>query len=102
MDEQIKHEILQELNYYGEFRTAHGYPRYEVSSGGWVRAKCSNNGMGKRPNIYVQGRHCFYLYCAKRKCKELVSLDELVAATFPPSNPAKTYVYNSEGKLILS
>lgn len=92
-------EILDEVNFEGEYRTAHGYPRYEVSSKGCVRAKCSSSCYSKKPDfVDRQLREYFNLYCGKRKAKFLVPIYELVAATFPPDNPAKTWTYNYETK----
>jgi len=102
MDNQyIYDELLEELNHYGEYRTAAGYPRYVVSSGGFIHPKCNPGGRSKKPDAIVNWIDHYYLYCAKRKRKDLVSIKDLLAATFPPSNPAKTYAYNSDHKIVL-
>ena len=81
-------ETLEELNFYGEFRTAHGYPRYAVSPNGYIRAKCATRGTFKKPDrMDRDGREYYMLYSDRQKVKQLVCIDDLIAATFPPNNP---------------
>lgn len=88
MNELMINETLQELNFYGEFRTAHGYPRYDVSSKGFLRAKCATHGTLKKPDkMDTDGRAYYMLYSDKQKVKQLICIDDLIATTFPPNNP---------------